>query len=250
LHGLDICTRYYAARTGGDFFDAVSVPPYVLFLLTDIAGTHARAQPILARIQDTLRRDAAKLFGLPGVNITDAIATLAHAINHAIFEATNQPAHSTPGEAANDHHLTVFSPTFLGCFDINLGLLAYINAGGLPALFRDHDGTRPLGNSTIPLGLFTHLTFEPVLQVFEPEARLLVVTRGIVEAHRDRTPFGIERLSSILASSPATASSFQLAETAIQQAHMFQRSRWPLLQPFFKSKRLEDLTALVLQRPV
>ena len=45
LKELDLHARYYSSRTGGDFFDAVATGPYVVFFLTDIAGTRDLPTP-------------------------------------------------------------------------------------------------------------------------------------------------------------------------------------------------------------
>src|SRR5260370_8978522 len=88
----------------------------------------------------------------------------------------NQPTYEPAGGSR-------LAPTFLGCFNLPLGLLAYINSGGQPAIFRDSDGTRVLGHVTMPLRLFTHPTFEPPIQPFEPAAPILPSTSGFLEPH-------------------------------------------------------------------
>ena len=50
--------------------------------------------------------------------MTDTLATLAHEINQSIYNTANGSR---------------LAPTFLGCYDLNLGVLTYINAGGQPA---------------------------------------------------------------------------------------------------------------------
>ncbi len=234
LPALDLQTRYYSARTGGDFFDAIAIDSYAVFLLTDIAGTRDRAHTVAAEVQDTLQQRGAALFGAAKINMTDALATLAHDINQAIL--------TSAGRAC-------FSPTFLGCFDASTGILAYVNAGGVPAVFRDRDGTRILGSVTMPLGLFTHLTYEPAVQAFEPGARLLLVTKGIVEAQRGGDRFGVDRLSRMLDSS-GEGSAYDLAESVVQEAHQLRKIPWYSLRnlPFARPERVEDLSAAVLQR--
>jgi serine phosphatase RsbU (regulator of sigma subunit) len=235
LAGLDLHALYYSARTGGDFFDAVVAGPRVIFLLTDIAGPHAHAYPIAARIQDTLHQRVPELFGCGETNLPDTLATLAHAINHTILEATGRAC---------------FAPTFFGCFDPSLGILCYLNAGGQPAIFRDTSGTRTLGGGSIPLGLFTHLTFEPAIQVFEPGATLLLVTKGVPEASRGQRHFGVERLTRHMETF-MDGSAFDLCRTTLHQAHRFRKLPWYSLQrlPFMKPERVEDLTAVALVRP-
>jgi serine phosphatase RsbU (regulator of sigma subunit) len=236
LEGIDLRSHYYSARTAGDFFDALALGPHVVFLLTDIAGTRASAHPIASATQDTFRRRAPRLFGTPGTNLTDAISTLAHDINHTLTTATAG---------------VCFAPTFIACYDLTLGVLAYINAGGRPAIFRDADGTRALTNACMPLGLFTHLTYEPAIQVFEPGARLLLLTKGVIEARSGRTPFGIDRAVRLLEDSTTTTSALEFCQTILQQAHQHTRPPWYALAKlaFTKPERVDDLTAVVLARP-
>jgi serine phosphatase RsbU (regulator of sigma subunit) len=235
LQGLDLHARYYSSRTGGDFFDAVAAGPHVVFLLTDIAGVRADAHIIAAAAQDVFRLRVPQLFTTEIVNMTDTLGTLAHEINQVIY--------NTAGASR-------LSPTFLGCFNLPLGVLAYINAGGPPAIFRDSDGTRVLGHVTMPLGLFTHLTFEPAIQAFEPNARMLLITKGILEAQRGREQFGEERATAVLEHISA-GSAFDLCGITLEDAHEFRKPPWYSLErlPFSKSQSLEDLTAVALVRP-
>jgi serine phosphatase RsbU (regulator of sigma subunit) len=235
LKELDLHARYYSSRTGGDFFDAVAAGPHVIFLLTDIAGARAEAHTIASATQDVFRRRVPQLFTTEVINMMDTLATLAHEINQAIYEASGGSR---------------LAPTFLGCYNLPLGLLAYINSGGQPAIFRDSDGTRILGHVTMPLGLFTHLTYEPAIQAFEPGARLLLVTKGIFEAQRGRQQFGVERATAVLENVP-NGSAFDLCGVTLEDAHEFRKPLWysPERLPFVKSQRVEDLTAVALIRP-
>jgi serine phosphatase RsbU (regulator of sigma subunit) len=234
VFGLDLQCRYYSARTGGDFFDALTLGPHVVFLLTDIAGSRTDAHTIAAAIQDTFRRRAPEIFGTSGINLMDAITTLALDINHTLTTVSHGPR---------------FSPTFLACFDLPLGILAYINAGGQVAILRDTDGTRVLQTASMPLGLFTHLTFEPAIQAFEPGAQLLLVTKGIIEARRGRTHFGVERLIHMLESSTAVSAE-TLSQATVEEANQFRSRSWHLPHvSFMKPRHVEDLTAAVLLRP-
>jgi serine phosphatase RsbU (regulator of sigma subunit) len=235
LEGLDLHARYYSARTGGDFFDALIVGPHLVFLLADIAGARASAHTIATSAQGVLRLRAPEIFGDPAANLMDAIVTLAQDINHSIIHASNGVR---------------FAPTFLGCFDLALGVLTYINAGGQPAVFRDSEGVRILGTICVPLGLFTHLTYEPAIQAFEPGASLLLVTKGVVEARRGRTHFGVDRLTNLLQGDTAVTA-LDLCQTTLQQAHQFRKIPWFSLQNLHltRPERIEDLTAVALIRP-
>jgi len=235
LKGLDLHMRYYSSRTGGDFFDAVAAGPHVVFLLTDIAGSRDGAHTIASATQDAFRRRVPQLFTTEVVNMMDTLGIVAHEVNQAIY--------TTAGGSR-------LAPTFLGCYNLHLGVLAYINSGGQPAIFRDSDGTRILGHVTMPLGLFTHLTFEPAIQAFEPGARLLLVTKGIFEARRDREQFGVERATAVLENVP-NGSAFDLCGVVLEDAHEFRKPPWYSLErlPFTKPEPADDLTAVALVRP-
>jgi serine phosphatase RsbU (regulator of sigma subunit) len=236
IQELDLHARYYSSRTGGDFYDAVAAGPHIVFLLTDIAGERSSAHTIAAAVQDTFRLRVPQLFSAEVINMMDVLGDLAHEVNQAIYTAAGGSR---------------FAPTFLGCYNLPLGLLAYINSGGQPAIFRDSDGTRILGHVTMPLGLFTHLTFEPAIQAFEPGARMLLVTKGILEARHDRQHFGVERATALVETLPP-GSGFDLCGAILQQAHEFRKLPWysPERLPFVKPERIEDLTALALVRPL
>ena len=234
LPGLDLFARYHAIRTGGDFFDAVVVNSQLLFFLTDIAGDREHAQTIAAFAQDAFRLHAPQLFAVLELNQMDTLAALTHEINLAIYNSAGGSR---------------LAPTFVGCYDLSLGLLAYINAGGPSPIFRDSDGTRELGHVTVPLGLFTHITYEPAIQAFEPGARFLLVTKGVLEARSGRTQFGIERLISLMENLP-TGAARDLSQTTLDQAHQFRKLPWYSLQnlPFTKPEPPDDLTAVTLVR--
>jgi serine phosphatase RsbU (regulator of sigma subunit) len=239
LEGLDLRYHYHSARTGGDFFDALVLGPHVVFLLTDIAGTRDSAHTIASATQDTFRLRSPQLFGTPGANLTDAISILAHDINQTLTTAS-------PG--------VCFSPTFLGCYDLNLGVLTYINAGGQPAIFSDSDGTRILTPACMPLGLFALLTYEPAFQAFEPGSRLLLLTKGVIETGNSHVTVSPERFAHLLDDQLRKnphSSAHELCTAVLDQADQYARTAWQSLTKllFGKSQRIEDRTAVVLARP-
>ncbi len=209
LKELDLHARYFSSRTG--------------------------AHTIASATQDVFRHRVPQLFSTEVINMMDTLATLAHEINQAIYEAAGGSR---------------LAPTFLGCYNLPLGLLAYINSGGQPAIFRDNDGTRVLGHVTMPLGLFTHLTFEPAIQAFEPGARMLLVTKGILETQRGREQFGVERATAVLQNIP-NGSASDLCNVTLEDANEFRKPPWysPERLPFAKPQPAEDLTAVALVRP-
>lgn len=231
VDGLDLHAQYLFDRTGGDFFDAVRLGPRVAFLLSDIAGRRPETDLIAAGMQEVFRSSAASLFGAGDANLMEGTEMLVQAVNLALM-----------GAASGIH----FAPTMLGCYDAQLGVMAYINAGGQTALLHDSDGTRALPNVSLPLGLFTHMTYDASMQAFEPGARLLVVTKGVTENLRGKVPFGADRVVELLQRSkdgPASG----LCAAVLEASHEFAkpRRRW---SPFRRGLLQEDMTALAMVR--
>jgi serine phosphatase RsbU (regulator of sigma subunit) len=232
VDGLDLHAQYHFERTGGDFFDAVRVGSRVAFLLSDIAGRRAEAGPIAAEMQEAFRTSAAELFGHGDANLTEGMELLVQAINSALFKAANGLR---------------FSPTMLGCYDVQLGILAYINAGGQVAILHDSEGARPLPNVSMPLGLFTHLTYEASMQAFEPGARLLVVTKGVTESKQGKVVFGAGKVREVLQHSKDKSAS-HVCRDVLEAAQGFQEQRSWLSFGRKKAVVREDMTALAMVR--
>jgi hypothetical protein len=115
LRGVDLFSRYHSPRCGGDFFDAVSVGSRVIFFLTDIAGRKNEAHVIAAKTQDMFRGNAQKIFGAMDANLIDATAELVQELNRALIHASNG---------------VHYAPTFVGCFDVDLGILGVYQRRG------------------------------------------------------------------------------------------------------------------------
>lgn len=232
VEGLELHAEYFAPRTAGDFFDAMVAGTRVAFLLSDIAGRRAQALPIAIAAQEAFRAVAVKFFEAPGTNVMDQTAMLAQEINHAMIAAAGGGAH--------------FAPTFVGCYDVQLGVMAYINAGGQTAVLKDSDGVRLLPNVTVPLGLFTHLTFEPSIHAFEPGAKLLLVTKGVTETPGASGQFGTAGVLRALEQN-AAGSAAAICQAALKAADAFKVLPWYRSFGFGKVEE-DDLTALVMVR--
>lgn len=231
VDGLDLHAEYFLERTGGDFFDAVRVGSRVAFLLSDIAGRRRESGPIAAAVQQVFRAQAAELFGASDANLMEGTEMLVRAINLAIMG---------PERAIH------FAPTVVGCYDLQLGVLAYINAGGQAAVLHDSDGARLLPNVAMPLGLFTHLMYDASMQAFEPGATLLIVTKGVTESMQGPTPFGAERLLDVLRSLKH-ASAAEVCRDTLKAADRFEQRGWDRLA-FWRPRAREDRTALAMVR--
>jgi serine phosphatase RsbU (regulator of sigma subunit) len=243
LDGVDIYAGHHARCRGGDFFDALLVGDRVLFLLTDIAGPRLEAQQVAAAVQGTFREKAKELFGPSGVdegevNESDAMAGLAYALNLSLLEAAGGRVH--------------LAPTFVGSFERKLGILTYCNAGNVRALARDNGTVRVLESSGMPLGLFSHLTFEAMFLALQPGETLLVVTKGVVESSRRGEEFGAERLSWLL-EHLSGKSAAAICDETLREAYEFGASPWARALDYLnvgELRRREDLTALALVRRV
>jgi serine phosphatase RsbU (regulator of sigma subunit) len=228
VDGLDLHAHYHFDRTGGDFFDAVRVGTRVAFLLSDIAGRRETTDPIAAATQHAFRAKATELFAAGDANLMEGTEMLVQTINKAIITAASGGI--------------CFAPTMLGCYDAQIGVLAYINAGGQTAMLRDSEGTRPLPNASLPLGLTTHMPYEASMQAFEPGARLLVVTKGVTLSMRGKVPFGSDRVRESLENSNNDPAD-KICHAVLQAAAEFQKEGWLKRKP-----QVEDMTALAMVR--
>jgi sigma-B regulation protein RsbU (phosphoserine phosphatase) len=235
FEGLELQGRYHADRCGGDFFDAVATGSRVVFLLTDIAGTRSETLPLIAEVQNEFRTRAQELFEPLDANESEGIAALTRDVNRALIDAA---------------HGVHFAPTFIGCFNLALGILTYHNAGRLLAVFHDAESVRVLDSGGIPLGLFTHSTYEPAILAFQPHARLLLVTKGVAESRRGATEFGTERITRLLVNAD-TDSASEICEAVLREADHFRNHPWSRLYNFLHPGRQcshDDLTAVALVR--
>jgi sigma-B regulation protein RsbU (phosphoserine phosphatase) len=184
LRDAEIAAVYYAQRMGGDFYDFLRVSPdRVLFGLLDAAGGRKDTRAILSAVQHTFRTVGAELLAQQEINEPEAMIELCHQLNRTVLQA-----------AAGVHSC----PAFAGCYNENLGIVCYFNAGHTAGLLRDHANVTPLPATTLPLGLFSHATSDAPMVALEPGAALLLASRGIVEARCQDEEFGLERVSDTL----------------------------------------------------
>ena len=234
FHGVDLHAQHHASCRGGDFFDGLPIGRHVLFMLTDIEGTEPQDHDVALEVQNVFRQRANELFAAEEVNESDAIAALAHAVNLSGIEARGvRPA-----------------PTFLGCFNLALGILTYCNAG-LVVLLREGGTVRALESSGMVLGLFTHATFEAAILVLQEGDSVLLVTNGVTESRRGGAEFGVERVARLLRNS-TTKSASEICEVVLRAAYDFANHPWSRFLGFLRANhrcRQNDLTALALVRP-
>jgi serine phosphatase RsbU (regulator of sigma subunit) len=180
--GVQAAGAYRASRSGGDFYDFLSVNGRVIFLLIDIASERDRALDIAAAAQAWLRTQGVALFAPPDLNENEATAELALLLNRAIL-----------AEAGG----VCLCPAFLACYNVELGAVTYVNAGHTAALTRDSSGISRLPASGLPLGLFSHSSYEAQVLVLGPGAALVAVSRGLVETGPKKRAFGLEGVEAV-----------------------------------------------------
>ena len=184
LQGAEIAAAYYGQRVGGDFYDFLRVNPRrVLFGLLDVAGRLEDNGEIVAAVQSDFRALGAELLAPDQANEAEAMAQLCLKLNQTLMKAAGgvRPC-----------------PAFAACYNEDLGILCYFNAGHTPGIVRDSHGVAELPATGLPLGLFTHVACDAALVALEPDAALMLVSRGVVEG-RCKGPnakgqeFGLER---------------------------------------------------------
>ena len=89
-------------------------------------------------------------------------------------------------------------PVFAGCYNESLGTVCYVNAGHTPGLLRDEGGVSELRATGLPLGLFSHSAADASIAVLRPDATLLVVSRGTVDAIGKSKELGLETIKDFL----------------------------------------------------
>src|SRR4051812_17249071 len=184
LRSSDLAALYRAARVGGDFFEFVQVgDDRLVFVLLDIAGRRDQALNIAAGVQETLRSHVPTAFSAADLNEADAVTDLVHLLNAKILQAAGGVR---------------CAAGFVGCYNESLGIVAYINAGHVPALVRDNGDISVLEASGLPLGLFSHATHDAQMCVLSEGSALLLASRGLLEVRAGSEEYGMERLKNSL----------------------------------------------------
>jgi serine phosphatase RsbU (regulator of sigma subunit) len=179
-----LAAAFYGQRTRGDLHDYIRVhPSRVLFALLDVAGRIDQNRAIVAAVQSTFRSCGPQLLAQDDTNEADAMIEICIRMNRAILKAAGRVCSCT---------------AFAGCYNENLGTVCYVNAGHTPGLLRDHTGVTELPATGLPMGLFSHSTPDASIIALQPGAALLVVSRGMVEAQRKKTEFGLSQVKDLL----------------------------------------------------
>ena len=223
LHDAELAAMYYGERKGGDFYDFLRVSPHrVVFGLLDVAGRSEQNRIIVAAVQKTFREKSLELLSSEVVNEADAMTEICLRLNHTILDIEKDGVRSCPA--------------FVGCYNENLGILCYSNAGHTPALVRDGSDVAELPATGLPLGLFSHATCDAPMAAIPPGGALLLVSRGVVEGRRHHEEFGLAGAKKTLQQSSSSAK--DLCRAVIEDVRQFMRT----------PPTHNDVTALALVR--
>jgi sigma-B regulation protein RsbU (phosphoserine phosphatase) len=196
ITGAQIATAYYEKRVGGDFYDCFRANlERIIFGLLDVAGRREDNQQVLASARTMFRTLGVQLFAEPDVNESEAMEELCLRLNLEILKVAGGVRSC---------------PAFIGCYHEKLGTLCYINAGHTPGFLIDRSGPADLAATGLPLGLFSHATYDSPIAGIETGAAVLLVSRGVVEGRckkkkAEEQEFGLERLREYLRSEPHTS---------------------------------------------
>jgi len=223
LSNADIGAMVLGERAEGDFYDSIRVSPrHVLFGLLDVAGHRGDMQPILSETQQVFREVGTELLSKPEVNEAEALTELFIHLNRAILDVAGGVRSC---------------PAFAGCYNEDLGVAFYVNAGHTPGLVRHSPATSQLEATGLPLGLFSHATWDAPLIALEPDAVLLLVSRGVIEVKKNGEEFGLSGVETALQQAPETSAN-ALCAAILKTAHEY------------AGAEENDLTALALMRHV
>lgn len=209
LRDAELAAIYYGERKGGDFYDFLRVSPNrVVFGLLDVAGRSEQNRAIVAAAQKTFREKSLELLSSEEVNEADAMTEICLRLNHTILDIEKGGVRSCPA--------------FVGCYNENLGILCYSNAGHTPALVRDGSSISELPATGLPLGLFSHATCDAPMAAIPPSGALLLVSRGVVEGRRHHEEFGLAGARKTLQQSYSSAKT--LCRAVIEDVRQFMRT--------------------------
>jgi len=214
LHGFIAEGRYQPAYSsvlvGGDFYDVFSISEGKYGIaMGDVAGKGVEAAVRTALVKYSLRAYS-RVFQRP----SDILA----AVNSAFLDAYGAE-HS-------------FITLFYGIFEPDTGRLRYANAGHEPPLIVTPDGLKFLLHSTGPtLGSFEDAVFATQEVTVPENARLLLYTDGVTDAHRPGGPIlGVDEVAYIVSANEDPSSALdKLLQRAQEHAGGYLRDDAALL---------------------
>lgn len=203
-------------EVGGDLYDVRHLPDgRVLIVTGDVAGKGIAAALLVSNILPIVRLLTAEMPALPD---------LAAKLNRQICQSTD-PIH--------------FATLFLGVLDPATGRLDYVNAGHLPPLVINTDGTIDRIDATgMPLGMLEDARYRAGTVRIRPGAALAMFSDGIPEAENPRGEFyQTPRLRNVLAADTSTTA-HQIVDRVRADLDLFTEG----------TPQMDDVTLLLLRR--
>jgi len=217
--GADVAGFSRPANTvGGDFYEILPLGDGRLVMAVgDVAGKGSPAALLMALLLAMMR------------TLTDERLEPAELIARLNVQVCRQ----APGNR--------FITLFYALFDMNTGLLAYVNAGHTPPLLlRTGGGTERLHEGGVALGLFEQSAYGAGRALLEPGDLLAVYSDGITEAENpEGRPFDERGLEDVLTAE--RHNNIAAIGSAVAKA----------VEIYTADTRLaDDLTLLLLRRPI
>jgi DNA-binding response OmpR family regulator len=180
----DLAVRYLpASRTaeiGGDFYEALAVPGGLLLAVGDVAGHSLDAAVVMGELRHALRA-----YGLEGHRPDEILTRLDNLLQHV--------------------DATTGATVCVALLDADRGTLHLANAGHLPPLLRDPDGTTRFVSRHGPM-LGLGLPHPPAERVaVRPGTQIVMVTDGLVERRGTDLDAQLARMAAVLAGGPDDA---------------------------------------------
>jgi serine phosphatase RsbU (regulator of sigma subunit) len=184
---VELAVRYEAAsdavEVGGDFYEALSIAGdrVTMVAVGDVVGHSLHAATVMAELRHTLRAYAALVMPMP-----------------EILERL--------GAMLRDTHPGVTATLCIAEID-DAGTARIANAGHLPPVLRDADGTRLITEHGPLLGLRAGQPVPVVELPFGPGSVLLFASDGLVERRDEDIDIGMGRLRAAVAEHEGDADS-------------------------------------------
>ncbi len=194
---------------GGDYFDFLTMPDGCqAVILGDVTGHGLHASVVMSLLYGFIHRSCLKHCD-PLEMVTEANGFLQS------FARRSQ---------IYDHFFS--STLFCGAIHPETLEMHYVNCGHLPPMVRREDRLFTLNSTGPPVGFFDHPEIELRTFRFEQNDRLLLYTDGISEAaNREKTLFGLRRLSQLLMTSDLNYLEF--LDHVFSELHKFGASNPP-----------------------
>jgi serine phosphatase RsbU (regulator of sigma subunit) len=175
---LDIVAQTVQLRgVGGDYYDFVDLGERRTgIVMADIAGKGLQAALLMPAVRIALRSTIQRT--------TDPQAIVTE-LNRIIDRTTERQNYAT---------------LLLISIDLDTGEIEYVNAGHLPAMLVDGDGSvRWLGDGGPPVGLLPDAEYISGRATLDPGGNLVLYTDGVTEStNSDDAEFGLEALSALV----------------------------------------------------